>query len=264
MYINDPINRVNKLYPSEYSALEMYQWCDEVSAMLAVEDRQIYREIILSYLPQILLPEGVGFEYITNVYAVSGGREYELTKRDWRTIPYHGRNLLEVLPGCDRLRIVYAMPYTPLRVIIYEGAIELDKTNNTIHIIDNEFMPGDTLVIKISDNEYIENVHVLASAADPDDLRSTFLTINDGALDGASVTEITSGKIQRVVTDKTLCDAPYEVMYIDYIRAMIAKFQHDTAGYNQHISSFNSRLAAYRRWLVDKLPYDDAKFINYW
>ena len=262
MYINDILRRVNKLYPSEYDDMDMYIWCDEVSAMLAVEDRQVFRELIMPYKDKILLPEGVRFENVTKVFAISGGREAELTKRDFRTIPYDRRELLEVLPACDRIRIVYAQPFVPIRIIIYDGAIVLDDHNNTIRIKDNEFLRGDTLVMKLGD-DYIENIHVFDTYADSSDLRYSFIKVNDGALDNAD-TSATEGKIQRIITDKTYCDPPFDTMYIDYVLAMIHKYQHDTSGYNQYISSFNSRLAAYRRWLVDKLPYDDGQFINFW
>ena len=61
IFINDVIRFVQRHYPSEYDPVDMYKWCDEVSAMLLVEDRVTYRELVLPVFDDrsVLLPEGI-------------------------------------------------------------------------------------------------------------------------------------------------------------------------------------------------------------
>lgn len=64
--------------------------------------------------------------------------------------------------------------------------------------------------------------------------------------------------------DRTLCPAPYDSMYIDYVIAKINLYQHNDAGYSRHISAFNSKYSAYRKWIIGFLPPDPGQFINWW
>lgn len=83
MYIGEVIRRAQSYYPSEYDINEMYSWCDEVSSMLAIEDRNVFVKEILypDSKGQILLPANVGFE---NVISVSADGK-TLKKEDLRT-----------------------------------------------------------------------------------------------------------------------------------------------------------------------------------
>ena len=61
MYINDVVRFVRSIYPSEYDAAEIYIWCNEVSAMLSIEERNVFKSVLLPVLNDgsVMLPEGV-------------------------------------------------------------------------------------------------------------------------------------------------------------------------------------------------------------
>ena len=65
-------------------------------------------------------------------------------------------------------------------------------------------------------------------------------------------------------SDETLCNTPYDVMYIDYVLAKIALYQRDFNAYNQHISLFNTRLDAYKRWRMSNPPHKSEALKNWW
>lgn len=46
----------------------------------------------------------------------------------------------------------------------------------------------------------------------------------------------------------TLCEAPYDRMYIDFILAKMAYYNKNFESYAQHISLFNSLFAEYMAW----------------
>lgn len=67
-----------------------------------------------------------------------------------------------------------------------------------------------------------------------------------------------------VIDDETVCEAPYDSMYIDYVIAKLHLYQHDNDGYNRHITAFNSRLNSYKRVMASKLPKPAGRFRNWW
>ncbi len=266
MYINDVIRLVNSGYPSEYSPEEMYIWCDEVSSMLLAEDRQVYAETRL--FPDrhgtVLLPEGVEFE---NVCYVTAG-QHRLRKCDLRTLRRGGHCVLAT-GSQDEVRVVYAKPYVPIRLIKYRGEASFDSETGCFSIDDCEFLPGDTLRISVKsadggETAVLESVPLMSVVYDPDNLRRYICKTADGALAPLGLRSAADCVIERVITDKTVCAAPYDSMYIDYILAKINMYQRDMNAYNHHMTAFNSRLAAYRRWLVGRLPSDEGKLVNWW
>lgn len=66
------------------------------------------------------------------------------------------------------------------------------------------------------------------------------------------------------VSDTTLCDTPYDIMYIDYVIAKICLYQHDFNTYNQFISLFNTRLDAYKRWRMSSPLHQAQRLKNWW
>lgn len=48
---------------------------------------------------------------------------------------------------------------------------------------------------------------------------------------------------------KTLCDEPYDQMYVDFILAQMAKFDKDFESYQQHIASYNNWFSEYMMWV---------------
>ena len=216
MYINDVIRQVKRFYPSEYDEPELYIWCNEVSAMLMIEDRNVFREICLPTDADgcVLLPEYVRLENIEIVE--SGGKQLE--KKDFVR---KGRML-----GCgaepdSELRIVYIEPYRPIRLTRYRGEAVLDADRNCIRTGACEFLSGDTLdiysVAYDGSRELIASaVPLIEVAFDTSDSYMYMLRVPEGTLGSGGTYDCL---IMRHVTDKTVCAEPYDSMYIDYILA---------------------------------------------
>lgn len=253
MYLNDCIRSVRRLYPSEYDEEEMYLWCDEVSAMLAVEDRNVFREVVLRADAKgtFLLPEDVDTENIESV--IMNGKPIE--KADLGSIAKDGK----IRSGCGgAIRVVYREPYYPIRLIKYRGAVTVSENGTSLKLPLNEFMAGDIICIKCGEHT-AENVSLFETeytSADICILKTGKTGIPDGEYGDCSIV--------RRVTDQTVCKAPYDSMYIDYILAKINMFQRDMQGYNHHMTAFNSRLAAYKKWLINHMPQGENKFKNWW
>lgn len=270
MFIKTVTDRVRGLYPSEYGIDELYMWCDEVSAMLLVEDRNVYRSVLCAVADDgsILLPEGVSMEYIE--YVTFGGREAD--KKDMRL--YGGDRLyVKGMNGFFEAngaappryaRVDYLEPYRPIRLTRYRGAAGIDKTNGKFTLPVCEFRAGDTVNMEFSpgkdDAVTLENVPLLAVEYD-DGYVCTVPEETFSELDHETDPEVI---ITRVVTDKTVCDAPFDEMYVDYLIAKIMTYQHDTEGANAHMTYFNSKLAAYKNWLMQRMPSGDCCFRNWW
>ncbi|MGM9936775.1 MAG: hypothetical protein ACI38A_05475, partial [Candidatus Ornithomonoglobus sp.] len=163
------------------------------------------------------------------------------------------------------VEVCYLAPYEPIRLTKYKGEITIDAFENTIVMNDCEFVPGDTLLIEINgqlsgpvplvDVDYID---------DDETCRSYMLYVAEGSLDDISETHSDTAVIRRVITERTVCDAPYDSMYVDYIHAKIALYQGDTSDYNQFMTSFNSKLSAYKNWLSELMPKVKRKFSGWW
>ena len=271
MYINDVIKRVNSYYPSEYSLTEMYEWCDEVSSMLAIEDRRVYCEAECGVASDgtILLPEGVNIEYIDRVIrgdtvlwrndARTAGKKYINIKGQSTKVVYNGER---ASPG-ETVTVIYVKPYMPIRLASYEGRANVDTSESSISLPRCDFAVGDIITIKSDNDITVRDVGIFKIVVTEDDYPYK-LMCSDGVLNPLGDSEDREFKIMRYVTDRTVCDAPFDMMYVDYLLAQINKYQRDITSYNQYISSFNDRLEAYRKWLAQRMPADEGKLINYW
>lgn len=268
MYINDVIRRVRDYMPNEYSDAELYTFCDEVSAMIAIEDKPVYKERIIPIANDgtILLPEGVRFENVERV--ISGG--VELNKEDMRT---YGKRTVKVRGANDKIvyvtglpyssaTVVYIAPYSPIRLPKYIGKVTIDKENGKLYIDNCDFIPGDSLVLDI-DGTQTPGIMLLDIAYDADNNRFELTTVPD-VLSEVAETEAETATLTRTITEETLCDAPYDSMYVDYILAKISLYQGNATVHNQHMALFNSRLTAYKEWLIQRLPYVRHSFRNWW
>lgn len=251
MYINEVIEMADKYYPSEYERKEMYAWCDEVSAMLMAEDRTMYGAV--SYITDengtVLLPENVDFESILSI-TVNGKtiKKENIARCGDRRI-----KATALTPMC----IVYLIPYAPIRDIVYCGEARFENADKKIILGKNLFIKGDMINIKVNGTDYGAAI-VLETGGELNS--ENFLRI-DGDVKGFNAEDTV---IERVITDKTVCNAPYDRMYIDYILARIGMYQKDYEMYNQYMTVFNSRLSAYKRWLINHIPQMGGKFINWW
>ena len=241
--------------PSEYGMSELYTWCNEVSAMLAAEDRIVIREarVPLARDKTVLLPEGVGTENVIGVY--DGARRLRL-------LP-HRPMRAECGAGCDEVTVLYEEPFCPIRLVRYSGAVTVDPGENRLYIHDCRFKRGDTLTFS-ADGYTAGGIQLMEVDYDPDDERGYILTVSDGALDEVPEPEYEVCEIKREVTDKTVCDAPFDVMYVDYLLAKTAQYQRDPTAYAAYTAAFDSTLAAYRGWLTSRMPHRKNKFRGYW
>lgn len=274
MYINDVVRLVRSLYPSEYDAAEIYIWCNEVSAMLSIEERNVFKSVLLPVLNDgsVMLPEGVDMENVE--YITAGNRVLE--KKDFRS--YGGRKFYikgkngifaedPHLP-VNSVKVDYLVPYKPIRLTKYRGAVELDKDNDSFMISVCEFETGDILNIAmgVTDNQaeqIFENIMLLGVEYDPD--REVYVcAVQSGAFAAADKTSDENTLITRTVTERTVCEAPYDSMYVDYVLAKINLYQHNTEGYNTYMTMFNSRLSAYRNRIIKRMPSDECRLLNWW
>lgn len=267
MYINEVIRRVDRLYPNEYTTAEKYDWCDDLSAMLCQEYIRKYDAVTLKadLDGTYLLPEGVMFEMIDKVRA-KGNVIEKLDFRSFGIEPMYGRHRQFYIPsrcgGGDEIEVVYLRRSEPIRDTVIEGYIVF---NNHGFYFNDGIKEGDVVNIKVDDTHNIENVPILSVKA-TDDGR-LFADVGD-AFSGLSFTGdegSRDAKVERIVTDETVCDAPYDMMYIDYVLAQIFYYQRNYPSYNQHINLFNQRLEAYERWLQKRRTQEkDNRIYNWW
>lgn len=284
MYINEVLRTCDALCPNEYSDKEKYMWCDELSAMLTQEHLKKYDRVTVeadedgSYL----LPEGVTFEMADRI--IDGVREID--KLDFRSYGieyYYGQRGRFVLPARNRVRgsidVVYLKRHEQIRTTEIDNytTVFTDKTLRVPNTAD--FESGDTITITMKDAK-IENVPILGvgevfipimgdDGTFAGSVVADYLEVNvpDGTfaelLDGNSSIQCVCN-IKRIVTDETVCDAPYDRMYVDFVNAQICYYQRDFDTYNQHMNLFNQRLAAYQAWLQQRRVQDkDGKMINW-
>lgn len=261
MYINDVIRRVRDCKPNEYENAELYYFCDEVSAMLSVEDRQAFKECIIPISSDgtFLLPCGVRFENIQSV--MYGG--IELEKSDLRSFGARAVKCdSQPITSASSVSVVYTVPYSPIRLPKYKGTVTSDKDTGTLIIDHCDFIPGDSLVLEC-DGTVTEGIPLLDIDYMADS--NTFsLTVSPQSIKDIPDGEHTNATLTRTVTEQTVCDAPFDSMYIDYLLAKISLYQGDNKSCNQYMTMFNSRLLAYKEWLVGKIPGKKYTLKNWW
>lgn len=288
MYINDVVRHVMNVYPSEYDAGEMYKWCDEVSSMLITEDRNVYKRVVLPVSSDgtILLPEGVTQEYVDKITAGNDILNYT----DYRTygdkdIYIKGRNGIRldntgVLP--KSVTVDYREKYREIRMITYNGKIQTNEASFWIE--PSDFVEGDILNITITDGDdtetytevpvfssdilYIPHLQIGVLSTVPVIFDSgdtvTVCGVPQNTFGERENTETQTAVIKRCITEKTVCDAPFDQMYVEFVLAKIRLYQNDTQGYNTYMTMFNSHLSAYRDWLIKRMPSGDNRIRNWW
>ena len=267
MYIYDVLKMCNTLCPNEYTDTEKYNWCDEVSSMIMQEHLKKYDKVTIE--PEsdgaYLLPEGVTFEMVDRI--IDGVKEVDKTDfRSYGIEYYYGQRGRFILPERNRVRgtidVIYLVQHEPIRNIIINDTFTFKS--NGFYLPNPTLVTGDSINMTIGET-VLENVAVLS--VDIDDEMKFFVTVPDGTfadlLSGASQKDMEC-KIRRNVTDKTVCPAPYDRMYVDYVNAQICYYQRDFDTYNQHMNLFNQRLLAYQSWLQQRRVQDkDGRMINW-
>ena len=268
MYINEVLRTCDVLCPNEYSDEEKYMWCDELSASLTQEHLKKYDSVTVEAEEDgsYVLPEGVTFEMIDRI--IDGAREID--KRDFRSYGieyYYGPRGRFVFPVRNRVRgsidVVYLRKHEPIRSVDIDDTIKFKR--NGFYLQNTSLIEGDSVTVEI-DQKTFNNIPILGVEAA--DAENCFITVPDNAFNSvfsAGETEKNiKCKIKRIVTDETVCDAPYDRMYVDFVNAQICYYQRDFDTYNQHMNLFNQRLSAYQAWLQQRRTQDrDGKIVNW-
>lgn len=277
MYIGEVLRRCDMLCPNEYSEYEKYKWCDELSAMLMNEHNKKYEKVTLSPLSDgsYVLPEGITFEMVDRI--IVDGKEVD--KLDFRSygIEYlYGTDSRFTLPEKHRasgdVDVVYLKQHEPIRNVVVSGNDVKEVISEKGVIIDRPmFRVGDMVSIAMSDGR-VEETMVTGMATKYLTTHGTIYTCTFPekvvffAREVFNVSgQATINNIKRIVTEQTVCPAPYDRMYIDYVMAQICYYQRNFSVYNQHMNLFNQRLLAYQSWLQQRRVQDkDGKFVNWW
>lgn len=268
MEIQEVLKRADALLPNPYTEEEKCRWCDELGALLVREYKKPYgRRTLRAENSSILLSEDIEFEDI--VRAEAAGRI--IPKRDMRAAgerilyyPHGGRAVLLPVPYTGSVTISFLEHYEPVRninaknenvTVVPVGGAEDDKgiltkipyfrTEDVLRLtIDGETLDAHVLGVEISDSGYV-------------------VAFQRGALGGRSGR--CSADIYRYLTDETVCPAPYDVMYVNFVCAKACYYQRDYEAYNQNMSLVNAQLDAYARELKNHAPTDnDGQLINWW
>ena len=258
MEILRAIERADALCPNSYTQDEKICWCDEVTAQLRRNVIKIYDviETQIDECGEIILPGDIPFERVEVVYI--GGTRFD--KHDFRSFASQIADGGIKEGGQKRLRVVYLTMPKPIRTPDIRG--EFNTGTDTIEITDPPFIEGDK----------IEVVELETLGADPDwcgAMRANVMEVREGMLilDAEVLQPQTAAclAIRRVINDCTEIDeAPYDSMYIEYILAKMALYQHDYTGYNAHMTQYNSLFEALRREIASRRPLSCmANFRNY-
>lgn len=70
--------------------------------------------------------------------------------------------------------------------------------------------------------------------------------------------------ITDIFQDETVCGAPYDRMYIDYLIAKCNYYNRDFSGYNQHMNYFNAILTGFAEDFIRKNEPIRKKLTGWW
>lgn len=260
MQIMTAIKEADALCPNPYTLSEKLLWCDEVSAAVRREVLKTYDTISVTWdgVQPLLLPDDICFEDIEALYA--NGQLME--KSDFRTVAKHALQYFGTGFSCPtELRAVYLTKPAPIREIEIRGTFNTNE--DFIAMEAPPFAEGDTIsFVVLTDQD-----------ADPDWESAKDVLVLDTSLDGIFLEnesiEAQSGvpmAIRRIITDDTEIDeAPYDRMYIEYILAKMALYQHDYTGYTAHMTQYNTLFDSLKRDYKTRAPLTElANFKNYW
>ena len=152
--------------------------------------------------------------------------------------------------GCDKTA------YAPIRLIYYRGEAYIDPEKSSIRTMRGGFIKGDMLDMRSVSGGVMTPVFAgLEIAAVKYDGLGYVIRVTDGALSGTKP-GLRECVITRAVTDKTVCNEPFDGMYIDYLLAKINLYKRNYADYSKYLRTFGTRLSEYKSLLSAKTPYD--------
>lgn len=283
MLIKEVLERADRLVENEYSDAEKYHWCDVVSGEIKSLYARDYNKARLHAWKDnlFLLPQNCEYSRIEKL--IYGG--HEIDKEDMRTFGFRGTHIGNAAVLCcdavtrlpfsmrrppDTVEVIYLPSHRPIRQICLEGETVIIPSGSGVRRTlrmneDCPFIGGDTVELTHGDTKV--TLHILQRTADfDDDSLKLYYTLEygEGEADALPSGEI-KADMRRVVTDKTVCDPPYDEMYIDYVCAQICFYQRKHDIYSQFISRYNERLEEYGRLMKEFANKNDhTVFTNWW
>ena len=244
--------------PNHYTLEEKLLWCHEVSAGLRRKIKRLYETIETrpGRLDEVVLPDGIETEDIAAAY-LNG---HLIDKADLRDLAGLFQQDTGLWHKPLLLRLVCLTKAEPVRNIEVTG--EFDLSENRIGMEFPPFREGDTL----------ECVLLGSASAEPDWSTAVRGYVMETDLDGIllqddAFTPQTGANlaIRRVIDDLTEVEAPYDTMYVEYLLAKMAHYQHDYEGYTAHMTQYNNLYEEYKRNYklhspLTRLP----QFRNFW
>ncbi|MBE5039886.1 hypothetical protein [Ructibacterium gallinarum] len=245
------------LCPNPYTMEEKLRWCDEVSAGIRREIKKIYDtiETTVTQPGELTLPEDISFEDIEVAYL--DGKPMD--KVDFRS--FAQGELWKQQQTPVHLKLVFLTRHQPVRCIKLTGTFDVGE--NFIKMDQPPFYPGDC----------IEWVEMEDLAAEPDWTQANRCYVIDLVYDGLMVEDgafspQTGAKLamRRVIDDLTEIDElPYDNMYVEYLLAKMALYQHDYTGYSAHMTQYNTLYEGLRRDYKNRSPLNEvSRFHKYW
>lgn len=268
MLINEAIARADALLENEYTTEEKYHWCDVVGAELMASGKKVFKkaDIMRAKDGFFLLPQDCCYDMIEKIMF----RNREIHKLDMRRFGVHHKFLkgfyyIHFPRDIDKITVVYRVPYKNIRrytikdIIIQPSSANADTFKTTRDI---PILPGDIITVTAgTDKSLIHIMERSATLTENDDMELTF-TCGSGEL--ISIPN-KSAEISRIVTDHTVCMAPFDEMYIDYLCAQTAFFQRKFDVYQQFISRYNTRMKEYINFMKEyEAENDYTRFSCWW
>lgn len=256
MEILRAIERADMLCPNPYTLEEKLCWCDEVTAELRRNVIKCYDmiETQIGSSGELVLPDDIPFERIELAFV--GGQCIE--KQDFRSF-------VQGYPGertgiSGTLKAVYLSMPKPIRRPDIRG--EFNTGDNTIEIPAHPFIAGDKLEIAALAEQGSEPDWDTAEVAFVMEAQPDMIILDRDAAEAQTAARLA---IRRVIEDLTEIDeAPYDSMYIEYILAKIALYQHDYTSYNAHMTQYNSLYDMLRKEYKSRDPLTkQSNFKNY-
>lgn len=243
------------LCPNPYTQKEKLRWCQELSALIRKEVKKVYDtvETCISDWGEVIIPDGISFDDIEAAY-INGKYMSKLDLRSFTTEPVKNN-------GTVVIKLVYLTHPEPVREICISG--EYDLSENFLKIHEPPFVQGDKL----------EYVILEEGVTEADWSKSDTCQVLECVYDGLMMTEDcfvpqTAAKmvIRRITDDITETDGDaYDGIYVEYLLAKMALYQHDYTGYNAHMLQYNNMYDGLRRDYRSRAPLNGLSvFKNFW
>ncbi len=250
------------MLPNEFTMHEKLMWCNELGSMLMREHLPIFERITLTPNTDgtYTLPDYINSLDVDRI--IANGKV--IRKKDGR---FKGITYLSAKKGCDGVPVSFKKPPTGSIEVIYKKKYEnlryLEDVKITAHISKNfmttyyDFLKaGDELALFTPDNEYYVVV--------------TDITYNS---EGMAVVQFntelkeegeTTLTFTKYFSDETVVDAPFDMLYVNFLNAKYCFYQRDYENYNAHMALFNSRLADLDLYLAKTRPSSPDTILKNW